>query len=1638
MTVYTTATGSALRLIGINAGKVTGLVAGDDINATLTNLTWTTTGSHLVAAADNVATAFKVTDGSNDYISVNTTNSSEVMAFGSVAISPVMNFLGTGQKTMSGNLDATGGVDVTGANLTVPSDTYKLVMGVGADLEVYHDGTNSIIDNNTGNLLMYLSGNTSSDYFIIKNSGGTDRFTFAANGDLVVKGNLTVDGVTITGTYEEVNISDNTLLLNYGYTTAAAQTGGLAVNYLPTATADTVAATGFVAANVTPVQITGVGATNDSTTLTGTGTFFTKELAVGYTITFDWDGTPQTRVIDTITSDTVLDVTAAFTGGSLSGKNIKSAQNPQVFTTGSATFADGDLVQVSGAFEANNNGLFEVLKHVGTTLIIRGTGQISTIEDFTQTSFVTDTTVQGALTKVTVSVLRAGSDGNWEVGKGAVTPVTFADLGVSGGSGWSRDIANAQVYLTTATDEVTVGANPGASPKGKLAVIGDTAAQIQLYVQADASQSADLISVKASNGSTNLFRVDSTGVAISGASLYLDGVSTPHSLHTTTSALDIDSAAALQINSVGTLSIANDPVAQTINIGTGAAAQSINIGTTGAGVHTVIVGSTDSSSPTTLQAGTGALTLTAGGILDVNATGAVTIDTAATISLDGVGASNFTTDSGNLVLASTTSGSVLVDAVGSVELNSSGAAISIGNDAVAQNINIGTGAAARTVTIGNQTGATSLVLDAGTGNIDIGTGAQARTINIGTGADAQTITIGSQTSSSMTIDAGTGGINIGTTGQARTVNFATGAAVQTVTMGSTNSTSSMAINSGTGNIDIGATAQARAINVGTGAAAQTITVGNATGATTVDINTGTGGLTVDTTSGGAISLDAVGAASNFSVSGADLTLATTTSGTLILDAVAALDVNAGTGITVDGTTISIDGTSTSNFSTTGANLTVSTITSGTLAVTSAADVDINAATGVTVDGTTISIDGTSTSNLTVTGAGLTVSTATSGALTLTSAAAATWSTSGGALTVDSAAALNLGTSAATGVTVGKTAVTTDILGPVKAEEGIWLPDNQKVAFGNTAAAPDITSYWDTTVPLIGTLYWFAHAEAGDSTELVGTNTPLFVGSTATPGFKMPLSGGGGPKESGIMDWVQAGTATGYLTGLNVDFDNTYGVSRASGSGNQTTGAFVRVIPRPDVYLSTSGGGTVEINGTDILTGTATTFLSEPFVVGDTIIFDPTGSPQTRVIASIDSDTQITVTVAFTGTISGKDLERVGDDPAAQYRGLVVTADNSWGISTGIVVTGTWGTGINITSGGILMPDQNIGSASPESEMGNIYMAASKGLRLHEGGAPTFQSARGWVYTKNVSTVTELWYMNGSGTEVQITSGSGLNVPAVTLDSAYNGGSSITVDAGAVTLTSATSACLSLDASAASGAAAQINHITGTATNNAALDVLYDSGSINKATDVWALHLVGVSNAGAGDSVGFYATGFDYPMHLATNQKLAFGDTGGVKNFTVEFNGTNALLTTAEAMVLESTSATQGGPIVLKTEVTGLLGIDQNITTTGTAGQVVYVNGANTFDLADASAIATAQVAGVLINDPSGSAARIAIPGSICPIVGSFAGGDVGQVVYLSETAGSGTTTAPSTGSAVVYKLGILVDDSPARLLYLPQFITVLP
>lgn len=283
--------------------------------------------------------------------------------------------------------------------------------------------------------------------------------------------------------------------------------------------------------------------------------------------------------------------------------------------------------------------------------------------------------------------------------------------------------------------------------------------------------------------------------------------------------ITIDCATTLEINSSGgIIGIGNDAVAQNINLGTGAAARTISIGNAtaataididaGTGACSILSNATDHSttfgsvtgvSALTTQAGTGAMTFTAGGIFDVNAVGAITLD-------------------------------------------SSAGTIGIGVDADAFAINIGTGASARVLTLGNVTGVSQIVENtgsggwqltatdgpitaiSGTGQIDLSNDATATTINLGTGAGIKAVTLGSDNTTSITtIACGTLGCTVGTTANAHTT-----------TIGSATGAASVVCQSGTGLAAFG----------GNGTD-HTTALGSVIGASPTNVQGGTGGITLD-------------------------------------------------------------------------------------------------------------------------------------------------------------------------------------------------------------------------------------------------------------------------------------------------------------------------------------------------------------------------------------------------------------------------------------------------------------------------------------------------------------------------------------------------------------------------------------------------------------------------------------------------------------------------------------------------------------------------------------------------------------------------------------------------------------------------
>jgi len=342
-----------------------------------------------------------------------------------------------------------------------------------------------------------------------------------------------------------------------------------------------------------------------------------------------------------------------------------------------------------------------------------------------------------------------------------------------------------------------------------------------------------------------------------------------------------------------------------------------------AGANSIIIDASDAAGGIDVDAGTGGINVAAlnGAVAITSGTGAINVGIDAAAHTVTVGSVNTTAatviQSGTGDVAITSTDAITADAVGVLELNSSGAAIGIGSDADAFGINVGTGAAARTITVGNVTGATAVVVDCGTGDLSLGASATAHATTLG----------GTNTTSNVIVQSGTGGIQVTSGG-----------------VYAMDATDAVTIESSAGTIGIGVDAVAQNMNIGTGAAARVITIGNVTGVTGIALNAGTGDIVA--ASQDAVTIDAVGVL-ELNSSGADIAIGN--------DA-AAFDINIGTGgaekiVTIgnatDASSVVIEaGTGAVSI---GANAIAHTTTVGS--VTVAADTTIQAGTGaLTIDG----------------------------------------------------------------------------------------------------------------------------------------------------------------------------------------------------------------------------------------------------------------------------------------------------------------------------------------------------------------------------------------------------------------------------------------------------------------------------------------------------------------------------------------------------------------------------------------------------------------------------------------------------------------------------------------------------------------
>ena len=425
-------------------------------------------------------------------------------------------------------LDGVDGVDLNSTagpiNIGDDADTGAINIGTGAAARTITLG------NKTGTTSTTVEAGT----------GGItlDATTTTVTGDLVVQ------GTTTTVESEIVNIADNFLYLNDGYTTTSAHEGGIVVNYLPTATTDTVGGT------------------------------------------------------------------AGFTAGS------PGTANPTVSTTGGATFAAGDFIQISGAADQTNDGLYEVLSHAGNVLTIAGVGTAAATYRFTQNDFETDATIQGSITKVTVGAIQVDTGGDWQVGSASDSgSFTFTDLITSGTLSLQTAYDGGQTITTDASGPVVVAGTQSLQVTATGGLDVDTVADFDVTTfdvlmtgnngfSIDGTADSNVAATN-TQASTNIeldLTADNQGAVAGDALVDINATSTNG---TGTVDIDADDAVAIDVLTGGTIDVGTDAVANTVTMGntTGTTGVNINTGSEQVEINNVTYYGNSAGIPTATAAG---------------------------------------------------------------------------------------------------------------------------------------------------------------------------------------------------------------------------------------------------------------------------------------------------------------------------------------------------------------------------------------------------------------------------------------------------------------------------------------------------------------------------------------------------------------------------------------------------------------------------------------------------------------------------------------------------------------------------------------------------------------------------------------------------------------------------------------------------------------------------------------------------------------------------------------------------------------------------------------------------------------------------------------------------------------------------
>jgi hypothetical protein len=417
-----------------------------------------------------------------------------------------------------------------------------------------------------------------------------------------------------SGTLDDGRLSSNVPLKNAANSFSAAQTmTGLQVNGDAGITGNLTVSGDIISQGQVNVLI------SDSFLDLASGNVGTSALAGGFTV--------NVKKATGFTAETVTD----FVAGSGSGPTF-------TVSGGSTALAAGDIVQISGASPASNNGLYVVDSVASGVVTIKGTGGTSPSANvpFVQTQFAAATSQSATAVKVDLAAFAVSGGGLTKSGGGAISPGVFCYNYQAGAT--ESSFASSWTEISTVTQSLQAAYDGGASIQlaggSDLTIAKPTGggqAAVSITTNKASKFEVDAAGLTLSTINSGTVAISSAGAAtIDGTSFSIDGTGTSNvtatggnlTLSTATSGdLLLSSVAAGDFQTAGNLTI--DSSGGSIGIGTDSATGAINIGTVGA--RTLSIGSGSATSASVTASGNVSLTSSANVVLDAGASGKIDV-----------------------------------------------------------------------------------------------------------------------------------------------------------------------------------------------------------------------------------------------------------------------------------------------------------------------------------------------------------------------------------------------------------------------------------------------------------------------------------------------------------------------------------------------------------------------------------------------------------------------------------------------------------------------------------------------------------------------------------------------------------------------------------------------------------------------------------------------------------------------------------------------------------------------------------------------------------------------------------------------------------------------------------------------------